>query len=83
MTSLFGKELTNEFDCPLLVMVDKLKTILSSRITHVINIAHECTETSQKKCIEYIHCFYDVNEIVYIIITIVNIPLILYHVFFS
>ena len=37
--------------------------------------------TSQEKCIECIHCFYGVNEMVYIIITIVNIPLSLYHVF--
>ena len=39
-------------------------------------------EKTQEKCIEYIHCFYDVNEMVYIVITIVNIPLILYRVFF-
>ena len=43
----------------------------------------ESSQKSQEKCIEYIHCFYDVNEMVYIIITIVNIQLILYHVFFS
>ena len=37
---------------------------------------------SQEKCIEYI-LFYDVNEMIYTIITIVNIPLILYHVLFK
>ena len=36
---------------------------------------------SQEKCIEYFHCFHDVNEMGYIIITIVNIPLVLYLVF--
>ena len=37
---------------------------------------------SQQKSIEYIHCFHDVNEMVHIINTIINIPLILYHVFY-
>ena len=31
---------------------------------------------SQEKSIEYINCFHDVDEMVYIIITIGNIPLI-------
>ena len=54
-------------------------------MTSLIIIRHMTTrfttEFSQEKCIEYIHCFYDVNEMVYIIITIINISLILYHVF--
>ena len=37
---------------------------------------------AQEKCIEYIHCFNNVNEMVYVVITIVNIPLILFHVFY-
>ena len=36
----------------------------------------------QQKSIEYIRCFHDVNEMVHIINTIINIPLILYHVFY-
>ena len=43
--SLSGQELTNEFDCPLIKLEDKLETVLSSRIYCIVNIVHECTET--------------------------------------
>ena len=45
MTSSSGEELTNEFDCPIMALKDKLKTVFSSRIYCIINIVHECTET--------------------------------------
>ena len=45
MTSTSGEELTNEFDCPLMELKDKLKTVFFSRIYCIINIVHECTET--------------------------------------
>ena len=45
ITSPSGEELTNEFDCPLMELEDKLETVLSSRINRIVNIVHECTET--------------------------------------
>ena len=37
--------MTNEFDCPLLELEDKLETVLSSKINCIVNIVHKCTET--------------------------------------
>ena len=47
MTSPSGEELTNEFDCPLMELEDKLETVLSSsRIYCIVKILTECTEIS-------------------------------------
>ena len=59
--------------------------IFNPLVIDYIILANGCQVThyfSQQKSIEYIRCFHDVNEMVHIINTIINIPLILYHVFY-
>ena len=45
LISLNGEEIINEFDCPLMELQDKFIMIIPSTIDHIINIAHECTES--------------------------------------
>ena len=45
LLKMTSPSLTNEFDCLLMELKDKLKTVFSSRIYCIINIVHECTET--------------------------------------
>ena len=42
---VFGQQITNEFDCPLLSMTNTLYCIPSKSVNHAVSVVHECTNS--------------------------------------
>lgn len=47
MVSPLGMPITNEYDCPLLMLSNVMFTVKTTEILRDISVVHECTESCQ------------------------------------